>query len=52
MVKVDNGAECAAARITGGPPPPGCETETLPTVKATVPASPSSSWVPPSDQFH
>jgi hypothetical protein len=52
MVKFDNAAECAAARVAGGPPPPGCEGITLP-VKPAVPAPASStSWVPASDQFH
>ncbi|MGY3040263.1 hypothetical protein ACVWWQ_001886 [Rhodanobacter sp. TND4EL1] len=51
MVKFDNSAECAAARVAGSPPPPGCEVITLP-VKPAAPASSSSSWVPASDQFH
>lgn len=52
-VKLDNSAQCATARISGGPPPPGCEPLTLP-VKLAHPASPTSSgsWVPASDQFH
>ena len=50
MVPFDNSAECAAARVSGGPPPPGCQAVTLP-VKL-MPASSSSSWVPASDQFH
>jgi hypothetical protein len=53
MVKVDNGPECAAARITGGPLPPGCEGSVVPVVtKSLSPASASTSWVPASDQFH
>ncbi|MFC5437236.1 hypothetical protein ACFPME_11755 [Rhodanobacter umsongensis] len=53
MVKFDNGAECAAARVAGGPPPPGCEGIVLPVKPAGTPASSSSSsWVPASDQFH
>lgn len=48
MVKVDNSAECAAARVAGAPPPPGCQGILLP----VKPASSSSSWVPASDQFH
>jgi hypothetical protein len=52
MIKVDNSAECAAARIAGGPPPPGCEDSVLPVRPAIKPASSSSSWVPASDQFH
>jgi len=52
MVSFDNSAECAAARVAGGPPPPGCEGITLP-VKPAAPAPTSStSWVPASDQFH
>lgn len=52
-LQLDNSAECAAARISGGPPPPGCVNMTLP-VKLAHPASASSSgsWVPASDQFH
>jgi hypothetical protein len=52
MIKLDNGAECAAARVTGGPPPPGCEGIVLPVKPARSPATSSSSWVPASDQFH
>jgi len=52
MIKLDNGAECAAARVAGGPPPPGCEGIVLPVKRASTPASSSSSWVPASDQFH
>ncbi len=51
MVKFDNSAECAAARVAGGPPPPGCVGIVLP-VKPAVPAASSSSWVPANDQFH
>ncbi|WP_235580230.1 hypothetical protein [Rhodanobacter sp. Soil772] len=51
MVRFDNSAECAAARVAGSPPPPGCEGIVLP-VKPAVPAPSSSSWVPASDQFH
>jgi hypothetical protein len=51
MIKLDNGAECAVARVAGSPPPPGCEGIVLP-VKPAGPASSSSSWVPASDQFH
>ena len=51
MVRFDNSAECAAARVAGSPPPPGCEGIVLP-VKPAAPASSSSSWVPASDQFH
>lgn len=50
MIKFDSSAECAAARVAGGPPPPGCAGIVLP-VKPAGPASSSSSWVPASDQF-
>jgi hypothetical protein len=51
-IHLDNSVQCAEARVTGGPPPPGCEAVTLP-VKLAHPASSSStSWVPASDQFH
>jgi hypothetical protein len=52
-IRLDNSAECATARVSGGPPPPGCEMIILP-VKLAHPASSSSSgsWVPASDQFH
>lgn len=50
-VALDNSAECAAARISGGPMPPNCESST--TAKPLhLPAPASSSWVPASDQFH
>jgi len=52
MIKFDNSAECAAARVAGGPPPPGCEGIVLPVKPSGAPASSSSSWVPASDQFH
>ncbi|WP_426702284.1 hypothetical protein ACPPVV_04540 [Rhodanobacter sp. Col0626] len=52
MIKLDNSAECAAARVAGSPPPPGCEGIVLPVKPANTPASSSSSWVPASDQFH
>ena len=52
-IQLDNSADCAAARISGGPLPPGCVSMTLP-VKMAQPGSASSSgsWVPASDQFH
>jgi hypothetical protein len=50
MAPVDNSAECSAARVSGAPPPPGCQSLTVPVKMA--PASSSSSWVPASDQFH
>lgn len=51
-IRLDNSAECAAARVSGGPLPPGCETA-APVAPARVPSpSSSSSWVPASDQFH
>jgi hypothetical protein len=48
-VKLDNSAQCAAARVAGGPLPPGCEAEQ---VIQTSPARAGSTWVPVSDQFH
>lgn len=50
-VELDNSAECAAARISGGPMPPNCAAST-PVKTLPLPASTSSSWVPASDQFH
>ncbi len=48
-IKLDNSAQCAAARVAGGPLPPGCPADvTLP----TGPARSSTTWVPASDQFH
>jgi hypothetical protein len=50
-VQLNNDAECAAARVSGGPMPPNCPpTETSQPVKLPTPAS--GSWVPASDQFH
>ncbi|AIF47096.1 hypothetical protein [Dyella japonica] len=49
-VKLDNAAQCAAARVAGGPLPPGCSANVT-----TIPAGParsSTTWVPASDQFH
>lgn len=58
-VVLDNSAECAAARVSGGPMPPNCPPDTsmplkpLPSIKPTgTPPSTSGSWVPASDQFH
>jgi len=51
MVKFDNSAECAAARVAGGPPPPGCAGIVLPVKPAAPSPSSSASWVPASDQF-
>ena len=52
-IKLDNSAQCAAARVSGGPLPPGCEDSVVPVAKSFRPASSSSSsWVPASDQFH
>jgi hypothetical protein len=48
-VKLDNAAPCSAARVSGGPLPPGCPPD------ITLPAGPARSattWVPASDQFH
>jgi hypothetical protein len=50
-VTLNNDAECAAARVSGGPLPPNCgSTETVKPLH--LPTSSSSSWVPASDQFH
>jgi hypothetical protein len=49
-IKLDNSAQCAAARVAGGPLPPGCDVDT--SLPSAMPARPSSSWVPASDQFH
>jgi hypothetical protein len=51
-LKLDNAAECAVARLSGGPPPPDCADTTSPVAPVRAPASTSSSWVPASDQFH
>jgi hypothetical protein len=51
-LKLDNAAECAVARLSGGPPPPGCADTTPSVAPVRAPASTSSSWVPASDQFH
>ena len=52
MIKVDNRAECAVARLSGGPLPPGCQADTEPVRTIHAPTSSGSSWVPASDQFH
>ncbi len=52
MVKFDNRAECAAARLAGGPLPPDCPTDAQRVQPIHAPAASSSSWVPGSDQFH
>lgn len=53
-IRLDNAALCAAARVAGGPLPPGCAG--VPTLSSPTPAGgparASSSWVPASDQFH
>jgi len=55
-VVLDNSAECAAARVSGGPLPPNCPRDTFTPVQPIKPvgAPPpkSGSWVPASDQFH
>lgn len=53
-IKLDNSAQCATAKVAGGPLPPGCVDDRLPAgrsqpAKATT--APTS-WVPASDQFH
>lgn len=49
-IKLDNSAQCSAARVAGGPLPPGCQVD--PTAMPTTPAHAGSTWVPASDQFH
>jgi hypothetical protein len=49
-IHLDNAAQCAAARVSGGPLPPGCADGGP--ASAPVPAASGSSWVPASDQFH
>jgi len=50
-VTLNNDAECAAARISGGPLPANCgSTDAVKPLH--LPTSSSSSWVPASDQFH
>jgi hypothetical protein len=51
-IRLDNSALCATAHVAGAPPPPGCETVTLPVQLAHPAAASSGSWVPASDQFH
>ncbi len=51
MVKFDNRPGCAAARVAGGPPPPGCAPDEQSVRPLDAPVSPGSSWVPASDQF-
>jgi len=48
--KLDNAAQCSAARVAGGPLPPGCQAEVI--TVPTGPARSGSTWVPASDQFH
>ena len=48
-VALDNTAYCTAARIAGGPLPPGCEASIK--INVPVPNAASGSWVPASDQF-
>jgi hypothetical protein len=50
-VHLDNAAQCAAARVSGGPLPPMCASAGTPS-PVRVPAGSASSWVPASDQFH
>lgn len=50
-IKLDNSAQCATAKVSGGPLPPGCVDDRLPAGSA-APAKAASSWVPASDQFH
>lgn len=50
-IKLDNAALCAAARVAGGPLPPGCPVDAV-APRPLLPAPSSSAWVPASDQFH
>ncbi|UGB37487.1 hypothetical protein [Frateuria soli] len=51
-IHLDNAAQCAAARVSGGPLPPGCPGDgRAPPQPIQAPAPATSSWVPPSDQF-
>ncbi|GLQ95788.1 hypothetical protein GCM10007863_02060 [Dyella mobilis] len=51
-VTLDNDAECAAARISGGPMPPSCPPSPEQAKPVRLPSSAPGSWVPASDQFH
>lgn len=52
-IHLDNAAQCAAARVSGGPLPPGCPGEGQVSPRPIkAPAAATSSWVPASDQFH
>ncbi len=51
-VKLDNSAQCAAARVSGGPLPPGCQADATVVPAPVGPAHSGSTWVPASDQFH
>lgn len=56
-VVLDNAAECAAARVSGGPLPPSCPPmevpiKPLPAPKPVGAPAATGSWVPASDQFH
>lgn len=57
-VVLDNAAECATARVSGGPMPPNCPPapstplQPLPQPIKPVGTPASGSWVPASDQFH
>ncbi|MGN2245904.1 hypothetical protein ACFWZ3_04335 [Frateuria sp. GZRR35] len=51
-IKLDNAAQCAAARVSGGPLPAGCPNDgATPAPRTRAPAAAGSSWVPASDQF-
>ena len=51
-IKLDNSAQCATARVSGGPLPPGCVDDRLPAGRVAPAKASTSSWVPASDQFH
>ena len=48
-IRLDNSVQCANARVSGGPLPPGCAIRRQ--RHAPLPAPSGSSWVPASDQF-
>jgi len=51
-IKLDNSAQCATAKVSGGPLPPGCVDDRLPAGRVAPAKASTSSWVPASDQFH
>ena len=51
-IKLDNSAQCATARVAGGPLPPGCVDDRLPAGRVAPAKASTGAWVPSSDQFH